>query len=115
MNRGLYVMILPVVAIELKNSIHWLRNQARTEAERQLQATGRNGRIFRISVSHCSGLSNVMFGESGITMEKTSDFSAADVASVIVNLELTKLTTNDFKFFPLLLGFNNFETLWYHC
>ena len=43
-------------------------------------------------MSHCSGLSNVMFGESGITMEETSDFSAAD-ASVIVNLELTKLTT----------------------
>ena len=56
-----------------------------------------------------------MFGESGITMEETSDFSAADVASVIVNLELTKLTTNDFKFFPLLLGFNNFEKLLYHC
>ena len=54
-----------------------------------------------------------MFGESGITMEETSDFSAAD-ASVIVNLELKKLTTNDFKFSPLLLGFNNFETLWYH-
>ena len=46
MNRGFYVMILPVVAIEQKNSIHWLRNQARTEGERQLQATGRNGRIF---------------------------------------------------------------------
>ena len=69
---------------------------------------------FRISVSHCSGLSNVMFGESGIIMEETSDFSAAD-ASVIVNLELKKLTANDFKFFPLLLGFINFETLWYHC
>ena len=54
-----------------------------------------------------------MFGESGIIMEETSDFSAAD-ASVIVNLELKKLTTNDFKFSPLLLGFNNFETLWYH-
>ena len=54
-----------------------------------------------------------MFGESGITMEETSDFSAAD-ASVIVNLELKKLTTNEFKFSPLLLGFNNFETLWYH-
>ena len=65
-------------------------------------------------MSHCSGLSNVMFGESGITMEETSYFSTAD-ASVIVNLELKKLTTNDFKFFPLLLGFNNFETLWYHC
>lgn len=36
-----------------------------------------------------------MFGESGIIMEETSDFSAAD-ASVIVNLELKKLTTNDF-------------------
>lgn len=55
-----------------------------------------------------------MFGESGITMEETSDFSTAD-ASVIVNLELTKLKTNDFKFFLLLFGFNNFETLWYHC
>ena len=55
-----------------------------------------------------------MFGESCIAMEETSDFGAAD-ASVIVNLELTKLTTNDFKFFLLLLGFNNFETLWYHC
>ena len=55
-----------------------------------------------------------MFGESGITMEETSDFSAAD-ASVIVNLEFTKLTTKDFKFFLLLFGFNNFETLWYHC
>ena len=55
-----------------------------------------------------------MFGESGITMEETSDFGAADV-SVIVNLELTKLTTNYFKFFLLLLGFNNFQTLWYHC
>ena len=55
-----------------------------------------------------------MFGESGIIMEETSDFSAAD-ASVIVNLELKKLTANDFKFFPLLLGFINFETLWYHC
>ena len=65
-------------------------------------------------MSHCSGLSNVMFGESGITMEETSDFSAAD-ASVIVNLELTKLTTKDFKFFLLRFGFNNFETLWYHC
>ena len=65
-------------------------------------------------MNHCSGLSNVMFGESGITMEETSDFSAAD-ASVIVNLELTKLTTKDFKFFLLLFGFNNFETLWYHC
>ena len=41
-----------------------------------------------------------MFGESGITMEETSDFSTAD-ASVIVNLELKRLTTNDFKFFPL--------------
>ena len=39
-----------------------------------------------------------MFGESGITMEETSDFSAAD-ASVIVNLKLIKLTTNDFNFF----------------
>ena len=55
-----------------------------------------------------------MFGESSITMAETSDFGAAD-ASVIVSLELTKLTTNDFKFFLLLLGFNNFETLSYHC
>ena len=54
-------------------------------------------------MNHCSGLSNVMFGESGITMEKTSDFSAAD-ASVIVNLELTKLTTKDLNFFSYCLG-----------
>ena len=46
MNCGLYVMKLPAVAIEQKNSIHWLMNQARTEAERQLQATGRNGLTF---------------------------------------------------------------------
>lgn len=43
MNCGLYVMKLPVVAIEQNTLVEEPR---RTEAERQLQATGRNGLTF---------------------------------------------------------------------
>ena len=93
--------------------IGWWTRQGHRQND-SCRRLGETDWLFRISVSRCSGLSNVMLGESGITIEETSDFSAAD-ASVIVNLKSTKLTTNDFNFFPLLLGFNNFETLWHHC
>lgn len=102
-----------IVCYDTSSSRHRTKEFNTLVEERQLQTTGRNGRTFS-HISESYGLSNVMFGESCIAMEETSDFGAAD-ASVIVNLELTKLTTNDFKFFLLLLGFNNFETLWYHC
>lgn len=36
----------------------------------------------------------MMFGERGIIMEETTDFGGENT-SIIVNLERTKLTTND--------------------